>query len=340
MKLRGYSLLYVQFAVMVVLATVIWMIVQLRDSGYLGPVPEGELETLSPLHLLYEFRYALVMITTTTVAIWMSLNLALRPLRRLSEQAGAIGPANLHERLSITEAPSEIKPLVSAFNLSLDRLESAWAAQRAFSANAAHELRTPLGALRAEVESLIPAKDRSAATAEFDRLGRLIEQLLILAEADQDHLNHTDRFDLVERVQDIAMEMAPRILTEGRDIGFDSEIEQRDCCGDPILVGIAVRNLIENAVRHTPPGTRISVGLSAQGVVSVRDNGPGVPEAFEARLFERFSKSNSGSYGAGLGLSIVARIMALHGGDARFEPLCKGAAFHLSFPEPGEAGVS
>jgi len=339
MKPGRYSLLRVLFVSMAVLATLIYLVVQLRDAGQLGLTPDGPVEHWSMLNMIVEYRYALVMILTTWAAIWLTLHFALRPIRRLSQRAGAIGPANLHERLPLDEAPSEIAPLVAAFNLSLDRLEAAWAAQRAFSANAAHELRTPLGALRAEVESLVPQKARGAATAEFDRLARLIEQLLFLAEADQDHLSRTDRFDLVELARDTAMDMAPPILSKGRDIGFDSGIGRRDCRGDPILAGVALRNLIENAVRHTPVGTRIDISVSAQGMLSVRDNGPGVPAAFEGRLFERFSKSDTGGYGAGLGLSIVARIMALHGGHAGFERLPQGSAFHLMFPEAGvEAG--
>ncbi|MFT3996100.1 MAG: ATP-binding protein [Asticcacaulis sp.] len=333
MKTRPYSLLRVLFVSMAVLATLIYLVVQIRDAGQFGLTPQGPVERWSVLNMVVEYRYALIMILTTWAAIWLTLHFALRPIRRLSQRAGAIGPANLHERLPLDDAPSEIAPLVSAFNLSLDRLEAAWAAQRAFSANAAHELRTPLGALRAEVESLVPAQDRRAATAEFDRLTRLIEQLLFLAEADQDRLSHTGRFDLVEQVRETAMEMAPRILSAGREIGFDSEIEPRFCRGDAILAGIAVRNLIENGVRHTPEGTRIDISISRAGVVSVRDNGRGVPEAFEPRLFERFSKSDAGGYGAGLGLSIVTRIMALHGGTVTYQRLAVGCAFHLVFPE-------
>ncbi|MFT4090684.1 MAG: ATP-binding protein [Asticcacaulis sp.] len=329
---RRYSLLHVLFAVMVVLSTVLYIIVQLRDSGFFGPVPADELETLLSLNQLSEYRYPLAVILTVNVAIWLTLHFALRPIRRLSERAGTIGPANLHERLPLDNAPSEIVPLVSAFNLTLDRLEAAWASQRAFSANAAHELRTPLGALRAEVESRLPAEDRRAATAEFDRLGRLIEQLLVLAEADQDHLNHNQKFDLVGLTRETATELAPRILSQGHDIGFDSVLSHQKCRGDPILVGIALRNLIENAVKHTPKGTRIDVSVSQTGVISVKDNGPGVPKDFESRLFERFSKADAGSYGAGLGLSIVARIMTLHGGEAGFERLRQGTTIHLKFP--------
>ena len=338
MKRRGYSLLWVLFASMAALAFTLFVVMQFVDASQPGAADIGERMTAG--YWLADLRPALIMVATTTASIWLTLHFALRPIRRLSSRAGRIGPDSLHERLPIDQAPTEIAPLVSAFNQSLERLETAWAAQRAFSAHAAHELRTPLAALRAHVESLLPPTERGAATAEFDRLGRLIEQLLLLAEADQDHLNRHEAFDLVALVRDTALEMTPGILSHGRIIVFGSEAELLERRGEPILASIAIRNLIDNAVRHTPQRTQIEVGISSAGVVTVRDDGPGVPEAFEDRLFERFARSDGHSGGAGLGLSIVARVMALHLGRAWFERLPDGAAFHLEFPdtEPNVSG--
>ena len=332
MNLRRYSLLRVLFVSMVVLAFALLLMMQFVDAGPPESPPTAE-ERLTIRYWLGELVPVVVMVVTTTGSIWLTLQLALRPMRRLSKRAGSIGPDNLNERLPLEAAPAEIVPLVSAFNHSLDRLESAWSAQRAFSANAAHELRTPLAALRAHVESLLPAAERREATAEFDRLGRLIEQLLLLAEADQDHLKRQEPFDLVLLVRDISSDMTPKILGTGREIGFHSALVCRDCRGDSILAGIAIRNLIENATRHTPKGAHIAVAIDANGVVVVRDDGPRVPKAFEDRLFQRFAKSNPKCEGAGLGLSIVARIMDLHAGKVWFERPATGAIFHLAFPE-------
>jgi signal transduction histidine kinase len=326
----AYSLMRVLFGSMVLLATALFIIAQLMDGGPPAVTTFGVHKGF--VAWLWEYRFAVLMIATTTAAIWLTLHLALRPMRRLSEKAGVIGPDNLHERLPLANAPAEIAPLVSAFNLSLERLETAWAAQRAFSASAAHELRTPLASLRAEVESLFPAQERRVVTAEFDRLARLIEQLLILAEADQDHLTRKDPFDVVALARDTAMEVAPKIILQGREIGFDTEIEHWECLGDRLLAGVAIRNLLENAVKHTAEGAKISVNVDSEGVVTVKDDGPGIPPEFEGRLFERFSKSDRSSAGAGLGLSIVSRIMALHSGRVWFERQDIGAAFSLAFP--------
>lgn len=329
MKQHGYSLFQVLFIAMAGLALV-GVFTQLFESG-------SSAEPWNADNWLVELPPVIIVMMTTIAAIWLTLRLALRPIRRLSQRADAIGPDNLHQRLPIKDAPAEIAPLVESFNASLDRLEAAWAAHRAFSSNAAHELRMPLAALRAHVESLLPASERRVATAEFDRLGRVIEQLLYLAEADLDHLIRQEPFDLVALARETAMAAAPKIIARGYDIGFDSEIPTYACHGDPLLVGIALRNLIENAQKHTPEGTRIAVSVASAGVVTISDDGPGVPEAFENRLFDRFSRSDPKGDGAGLGLSIVARVMALHSGRSWHERQGVGAAFHLAFPPAAEA---
>jgi signal transduction histidine kinase len=328
------SLLRVLIVAMVALAIVLFIMMQIMDAFgvVLSSSPMSE---RPPIEWLRELIPVIVFVVTTTLAIGLTLKLAMRSTRGLSDRAGMIGPDTLHERLPLEDTPVELEPLVIAFNRSLDRLESAWAAQRAFSANAAHELRTPLAILRAHVESLLPADQREVATAEFERLARLIEQLLFLAEADRDHLNHSETFDLVAVARDVAAEMTPRILTGGREIGFDSAVERLARQGDAVLAGVAVRNLIENAIRHTPPGTTIAISVDAAGAVTVRDDGPGVPEAFEARLYDRFARADSKGDGAGLGLSITARIMDLHGGTVRFDRPDRGAAFVLTFGDGG-----
>lgn len=335
MTRSGRSLLQTLFVSIVILTSI--LLVASQAVGIVGPAEDaasfgrlmltndwlGEMGRAGP--------YALAMVLTTTGSIWLTLHLALRPMRRLSDRAGAIDTHNLHQRLPVEAAPAEIAPLVRAFNLSLDRLETAWALQRAFSANAAHELRMPLASLRAHLESLLPAEERAVATAEFDRLARLIEQLLYLAEADQDHLSHRAAFDLEALAREAAALIAPAVVASGRSLDFVSEGGCVLLKGDPVLAGVAIRNLLENAARHTPAGAKIRVVVRHSGALIVSDDGPGVPLRFERRLFDRFAKSDAGGPGAGLGLSIVARIMALHRGSVRYARLADGSAFHLEF---------
>lgn len=327
-----YSLFRVLFVSMALLALVLLFIMQFVEAGGAPEAPVTWADRFTVRYWLEEIQPALIMVITTSAAIWLTLRLALRPMRRLSERAGAIGPETLDARLALEDAPAEVAPLVLAFNQSLDRLEAGWKAQRAFSAHAAHELRMPMAALRAHVESVLPASERAVATAEFDRLGRVIEQLLILAEADHDRLSQFGPVDMVALAREVAGSMAPVVLARGRQIAFESGVERFEVMGDRTLLEVALRNLIENALRHTPTGTLIEVSVSDRGVVAVRDNGGGVPAGFEERLFSRFAKSDASSEGAGLGLSIVARIMTLHHGGARYVRTVDGSEFQLEMP--------
>jgi signal transduction histidine kinase len=273
----------------------------------------------------------LLLLVLILVGVYLTLHIGLRPLRRLSHLAGNIAPATIDARLPVESAPREVAPLVEAFNAALDRLEAGWRAQRDFSANAAHELRTPLATLRAQVESLLEPDERRAASEEFERLGRLIGQLLSLADAEGGVPGPTTRFDLVALSRAVASDMAGLILSSGRSVGFDSADETFMVEGHAGLAETALRNLLENAVRHTPPGAEILVSVDDAGVIRVSDDGPGVPAAIRHRVFERFSRGDPKGPGAGLGLSIVRQIMERHGGDARLADTDRGACFELDF---------
>jgi signal transduction histidine kinase len=292
-------------------------------------------QRLEPLRLINEAGEHLSMIVLFIVlmmiALYTTLHIGLRPLRRLSHLAAEIGPSTIHARLPVASAPREVAPLVEAFNAMLDRLETGWRAQRNFSANAAHELRTPLAILRTQVESLLEADERRAASEEFERLGRLIAQLLALAEAEGGALGQMSRFDLVALSRDVASDMASFVLSGGRTLGFDSALESFMIEGQADLAETALRNLLENAIRHTPVGVEILVTINAEGLVCVSDDGPGVPAEVEARLFERFSRGDPQGSGAGLGLSIVRQIMERHGGTVRLAAAHRGACFELDF---------
>lgn len=339
---RGYSLAGVLFVSVVLVACMVFVFIQLVDTGS-ERLPFPFERRLSGEYWVRELVHGLptlaLFVTVSAAAIWATLYFALKPVRRLSQRAGAIGPANLHERLSLDGAPTELHPLVTAFNRSLDRLETGWAVQRAFSSNAAHELRTPLAALRAHVESVLPATERVQATSEFDRLARLISQLLMLAESDADHLAHGEAFDLVPLARRITEDLAPSILAGGRDVGFMSAKDGVRLVGDPVLVDVAIRNLVENAMRHSPVGSAVAVEIDSTGVLSVSDNGLGIDPAFAGRMFDRFAKADSAGGGAGLGLSIVQGIMTLHGGRVWHEPGRPGAVFRLAFKTPEVDGA-
>lgn len=336
----GFSLTFILFPSIVLTMIVIFMAVQvLQIVPNVGPASfEARME---PYNLAREAGESLPLILLILglmmAGVLLALRLGLRPLRQISEQAAGIGPATISQRLPLRSTPREIAPLVVAFNAALDRLEVGLRAQREFSANAAHELRTPLATLRVQVESVLEPEDRKDAIEEFERLGRLITQLLALAEADNGGTSGIS-FDLVALARSVTSEMAGTIVAGARNIALDTVHERWECHGAPGLAEVAVRNLLENAIRHTPAGSEIVVSIDAVGRLRVCDDGPGVPEGFRDRLFQRFSKADAHGAGAGLGLSIVRRVMLRHGGDAWIEPVPVGACFVLDFSAGGETG--
>lgn len=335
----GPSLVWMLLPSIVVVMAMVFMVIQVFDPNKASMARTERLDLARlGVELSDNLPWILILIGMMMAGILAALHLGLRPLRQISERAGGIGPATISHRLPLEATPREIAPLVVAFNAALDRLEAGLRAQRDFSANAAHELRTPLATLRAQVESLLEPEERRDAIEEFDRLSRLIAQLLTLAEADGGDAPVKVSFDLVEMARGLTREMAGAILASGRSVAFDSTPEHWQCQGAPGLAEVALRNLLENAVRHTPPGSEVLVAIDAFGRLSVSDNGQGVPSEFRDRLFRRFSKVDPKNAGAGLGLSIVRRIMALHGGEARLEPSAEGARFVLDFSGRGRDG--
>lgn len=334
----GFSLTWVLFSSVVLTMITVFLAVQVL--GIVADPAQLDLEQrMTPGHLASEaasnLPLILLIVIVMGVGILVALRLGLRPLRTISQQAAGIGPATITQRLPLRSTPREIAPLVVAFNAALDRLEAGLRAQRDFSANAAHELRTPLATLRAQVESLLTPDERRDAVEEFERLGRLIAQLLTLAEADNGEDLKMVPFDLVALARDLTGDMAGAVIAGGRNIAFETIHDRWPCHGAPGLVEVALRNLLENAVRHTPPASEIVVGIDQAGRLSVRDDGPGIPANFRDRLFDRFSKADTQGFGAGLGLSIVRRVMDLHGGEALLLPLATGACFMLDFSQQG-----
>ncbi|MFT4252984.1 MAG: histidine kinase dimerization/phospho-acceptor domain-containing protein, partial [Caulobacter sp.] len=250
----GYSLIWVLFPSVVLVTVLVFLVVQLFDPS---KAQMAYADRVDFAHLAAEVSdnlpWILFLVAMMMAGVFAALHLGLRPLRRISERAGEIGPATVSRRLPLESTPREIAPLVGAFNAALDRLEAGLRAQRDFSANAAHELRTPLATLRAQVESLLEPDERKEAIEEFDRLSRLIAQLLTLAEADGGDAPASVAFDLVETARDLTRDMAGAIVAGGRVVAFESVPDHWECRGAPGLVEVALRNLLENAMRHTSP---------------------------------------------------------------------------------------
>ena len=275
-------------------------------------------------------------IAMTLLLSVLGLRQGLRPLREASARAAAIGPGTISVRLPQENLPAELLPLVAAVNRALDRLAHGFAAQRAFTANAAHELRTPLAIVTAGLESLPPSEASEKLRADVARMNRLVDQLLHAARLDAIAPEMSSPVDLQAVAADVVGYMAPWAVGQERTLALDSQSTPVPVLGNAAAIADALRNIIENAIAASPRGGEVSVRVSEDGAVSVSDHGPGIPAEQRPHIFQRFWRGQGGrTSGAGLGLAIVAEIMRLHGGRIDLdENGGGGAVFRLRFRRP------
>jgi two-component system OmpR family sensor kinase len=274
-----------------------------------------------------------------------------RPLRRMASVAARVDAGDLHPRIHESADQSrEVQVLSDAFNHMLDRLTEAFAAQRAFVADASHELRTPLTVISGQLEVLAAQENPPAeelrrverlVQAEVARIGRLVDELLLLAKAEQSEFLEIETFVVGDFVEDL---WSGATLLGGRRFELDS-IPSGSLRADPDRLAQALRNLIANAIAHTAPGeglVRLSVEAVGAGKLRfvVEDDGPGIALAERERIFDRFHRIDNArdraSGGAGLGLAIVRAIAEAHAGTAVAEEASRGGA-RLVFELPGFA---
>ena len=262
--------------------------------------------------------------------LWLSIGTGMRPLRVLSREIAARHPENL-ARVPDAGAPREIAPLVGSLNRLLERVRASLERERRFTDDAAHELRTPIAALRVQAQVAHDARceaERALALERVlegcDRSARLVDQMLTLARLDPlAGLAPGATCDLADLARAAMAERAQDAVDRGIEVGFDgaSAIVR----GDAPLLATLLRNLVDNALRHAPRGGAVCVTtrVHADGRVElvVADDGPGLPADAYSRLGERFFRPlGDVASGSGLGLSIVRRIAELHGAEVRFGP--------------------
>ncbi|CAN0623217.1 two-component system, OmpR family, sensor histidine kinase QseC [Burkholderia multivorans] len=269
----------------------------------------------------------IVLLPLLGAAVWVIVGRGLAPLRRVTRAVEARRPEAL-DPLADAPLPLEVQPLVRALNRLLARLSAALDTQKAFVADAAHELRTPLAAVQIQAQLVARAKDddtRREALADLQsgvtRATRLAEQLLALARAEPDGGTVRERIDLQALLAECVAAHAPLAQRRRIDLGFE-DARPAAVVADVAALRVMFGNLLDNAVKYTPEGGRIDVSLtrdaSGRACVQIGDSGPGIPPDERERVFDRFYRDSSARgrtdvSGSGLGLAIVRRVAAQQG---------------------------
>lgn len=304
---------------------------------------ESRLNTVDDVVRLGAIVYGSIFLLASVLA-WVAAGRILRPLTDLTETAMLISDNDLSRRIEV-EGDDEIAELGRTFNLMLERLDEAFGSQRRFIDDAGHELRTPITVIRGNLEVMEddPAEREATlalVTDELDRMSRIVDDLLDLAKADQPDFIQAGPLDLGEFTRALAAKAAALDDREWIVEGIDHVVVD----ADRHRLNQAMMNLIRNAVEHGPAGTRVWIGsrLDWRGTVHlwVRDEGEPIPPGERDRIFERFSRVETGrrkTEGAGLGLAIVAVIaQAHHGVVTLHSPKTGGNVFTITFPtRPG-----
>ncbi len=300
-------------------------------------------------------RFLLILGATLPIALllaggggWLLARRALRPVDRMTETARRIGAEHLAQRIPVTGTRDELDRLAETLNGMLSRLDQSFAQIRQFSADASHELQTPLTILRGELEVALRSprsaeayqQTLASALEEIDRMTRLVEGLLLLARADAGVLRMDDQLvDLGQLLEDVYRQAVPLARTRGMELAIE-ELEPLAVHGDPERLKRLLMNLVDNGIKYTAPGGRVTLGLARQGhraALQVSDTGIGIGPEDRERVFQRFYRTPDARAldgdGAGLGLCIARSIAESHGGEIEIESSPgQGSRFRVLLP--------
>jgi two-component system sensor histidine kinase QseC len=267
---------------------------------------------------------SLVSLPFLGLMIWIGIGRGLRPVQKVAEEVTRRDPEYL-ESMDVGPVPSEIKPLVGSLNRLFDRLKNALETERRFTDDAAHELRTPLAALKTQAQVSLRATDdaeRQQALRQVvnsvDRATHLVEQMLTLSRLDPTTtLLVREKINLHELTADVVAQLVPVAMQKNIDVEITGS-ETAIVLVEPISMSILIRNLVDNAIRYTPAHGEVVVNIEQQPdhqvILSVVDTGPGIDPVLQGRVFDRFYRvTGNSSPGCGLGLSIVRRVADLNG---------------------------
>jgi heavy metal sensor kinase len=299
-----------------------------------------EMQRMATLHVLIGLGVWLFGL----IGGWWLSGRAIRPIRTISETATRIAEGNLEERINITETDSELGQLSQVLNQTFERLHDAFERQRQFTADASHELRTPVSILISETQRLLKRERTAEEYREAlqtcgetaQRMRRLIESLLLLARQDgQTHAQPNMVCDLSDCLRDAVNQLKP--LADERHRRLEASLCPAPCKANAEAISILATNLISNGLQHGGNVTVASRTDGSEAIFTVSDDGPGIAEADQPHIFERFYRADqarTGSSGhSGLGLAIAKAIVDNHGGSIRVvSEAGRGTTFEVRLP--------
>jgi len=290
--------------------------------------------------LLWDF----VQLDVTLVLVWVGIQLGLRPVKRLRDEIAARSPQDLRA-IDESSVPREIAPVVVTLNRLFTTLRSSVQSQQQFIANTAHQLRTPITGLQAQLDLLVaesaaaPVKSRLLTLQEGIRqLAHSANQLLALARAEPTvniaTKNQSVALDTI--VGEVVARFFDRALQSNIDLGID--VKPASILADPALIDDLLSNLVDNALKYTPPGGSVTVSVgktNGKPLLAIEDSGPGIPEEHRQRVRQRFYRlPNSPGHGSGLGLAIVDEIAKLYGASLSLGPGANGVGTRVTLQFP------
>ncbi len=273
----------------------------------------------------------LFIVPALTLAAYLTTRRALRPLTRVASQASTLGKSVVSGMpfapLSSERLPTEFRNVVDAINATLAKLERSLTLQKQFTSDVAHELRTPLAVLVLEASQLPPSPAGDRFKRELTDLADLINHLLRFAQAEDAMSRDRQPVDLAEAARKVCEDLARIALERRKRIEFDAPESGVPVLGHLALIDAAIRNIVDNAIKASPPDSTISVTVDPERGVIVDDRGPGVAEPHKKLIFNRLWRAERRqSTGMGIGLALVRRIALMHGGDVQVEDRPGGGA--------------
>lgn len=268
--------------------------------------------------------------------IWIIIGRGLDSLDKVAEEVANRAPSHL-EPVDLQEVPEEIKPVIDELNKLFFRLKEGFEREKRFAADAAHELRTPLAALKTQAQVALHTNDIEEKNqalqkliASVNRSTHIVQQLLTMSRLvpEAAHIDGKDDVNLSRLTREILAMLVPSAVEKQIDLEFENDKKNITIFGNPTALGILIRNLVDNAIRYCNENGQIIVRLSQSGnevMLEVCDNGPGIPRELRSRVFERFFRVlGNKSPGSGLGLAIVQQICELHNGRVILDSPTKG----------------